>query len=101
MNFPGLPGAGPSASGAPSSAPGQFNPQDPEVQKYAAMMSGAMESCYTKTVMSGVMGFGLGGLFGMFMASVSLSSSTSLPILVPSSVAREREELSLFARVMG
>ncbi|KAH8888721.1 Tim17-domain-containing protein [Thozetella sp. PMI_491] len=71
MNFPGLPGAGASASGTPPSAPGQFNPQDPEVQKYAAMMSGAMESCYTKTVMSGVMGFGLGGLFGMFMASMA------------------------------
>lgn len=30
-----------------------------------------MESCYAKTVMSGVMGFGLGGMFGAFMASVS------------------------------
>jgi hypothetical protein len=30
-----------------------------------------MESCFGKTVMSGVMGFGMGGLFGMFMASVS------------------------------
>lgn len=29
-----------------------------------------MESCYAKTVMSGVMGFGLGGMFGAFMASV-------------------------------
>ena len=29
-----------------------------------------MESCYGKTVMSGVMGFGMGGLFGLFMASV-------------------------------
>ena len=30
----------------------------------------AMESCAGKLVMSGVMGFGMGGLFGMFMASV-------------------------------
>lgn len=30
----------------------------------------AMESCVGKSVMSGVMGFGMGGLFGMFMASV-------------------------------
>ncbi|EWZ02186.1 hypothetical protein FOCG_06832 [Fusarium oxysporum f. sp. radicis-lycopersici 26381] len=30
-----------------------------------------MESCFGKSVMSGVMGFGMGGLFGMFMASMS------------------------------
>lgn len=29
-----------------------------------------MESCLGKSIMSGVMGFGMGGLFGMFMASV-------------------------------
>lgn len=34
-------------------------------------MQSLMESCYAKTVMSGVMGFGLGGMFGAFMASVS------------------------------
>jgi len=32
-----------------------------------------MESCPAKTAMSGVMGFGLGGLFGLFMSSVSIS----------------------------
>ncbi|KAM3549915.1 hypothetical protein ARSEF4850_008608, partial [Beauveria asiatica] len=32
-------------------------------------MKAAMESCVGKSVMSGVMGFGMGGLFGMFMAS--------------------------------
>jgi len=32
-----------------------------------------MESCPVKTVISGTMGFGLGGLFGLFMASVCLS----------------------------
>ena len=31
-----------------------------------------MESCYAKTAMSGAAGFGLGGLFGLFMASVRL-----------------------------
>lgn len=35
-----------------------------------------MESCLGKSVMSGVMGFGMGGLFGMFMASVRTSSVT-------------------------
>jgi import inner membrane translocase subunit TIM22 len=33
-----------------------------------------MESCPGKTVMSGGMGFVLGGAFGLFMASVRLSS---------------------------
>ena len=34
-------------------------------------MQAGMESCPAKTVISGVMGFGLGGAFGLFMASVS------------------------------
>lgn len=53
-------------------------------------MSALMESCYTKTVMSGVMGFGLGGMFGAFMASVRLfpsrpSLSLSRALLLPPS----------------
>lgn len=31
-----------------------------------------MEACFPKAIMSGVMGFALGGMFGMFMASVRL-----------------------------
>lgn len=49
-----------------------------------------MESCMGKSVMSGVMGFGMGGLFGMFMASVRYpppldqnSTNISPPILHP------------------
>jgi hypothetical protein len=38
-----------------------------------------MESCYAKTAMSGVAGFGLGGLFGMFMASVSSPAPSPSP----------------------
>ena len=34
-------------------------------------LQNAMESCFVKTGMSGVAGFGLGGVFGIFMASVS------------------------------
>ncbi|KAM3486485.1 hypothetical protein MY8738_000351 [Beauveria namnaoensis] len=42
-------------------------------------MKAAMESCVGKSVMSGVMGFGMGGLFGMFMASMSYDTvGTSL-----------------------
>lgn len=33
-------------------------------------MSEMQHNCFTKTAMSGVAGFGLGGVFGMFMASV-------------------------------
>ena len=33
-------------------------------------MQGAMESCPFKTVISGGMGFALGGAFGLFMSSV-------------------------------
>jgi len=41
-------------------------------------MTSAMESCIGKSVMSGVAGFALGGAFGLFMSSVSLSPSTIL-----------------------
>ena len=34
-------------------------------------MQAGMESCPVKTVISGTMGFALGGAFGLFMASVS------------------------------
>jgi import inner membrane translocase subunit TIM22 len=33
-------------------------------------MQTLMESCPAKTVISGTMGFALGGVFGLFMASV-------------------------------
>ncbi|KAL1876597.1 hypothetical protein VTK73DRAFT_9261 [Phialemonium thermophilum] len=57
MNFPG--GGSPGVS--------QYDPNDPNVK----WLSNMMESCYAKTVMSGVAGFGLGGMFGMFMASMA------------------------------
>lgn len=38
-----------------------------------------MESCMGKSVMSGVMGFGMGGIFGMFMASVRLTRTLYFP----------------------
>ncbi|PHH75674.1 hypothetical protein CDD80_2193 [Ophiocordyceps camponoti-rufipedis] len=64
--------------GAPMSgnAP-QPNPsQDPSVRA----VQGAMESCLGKSIMSGVMGFGMGGLFGMFMASMSYDTPFGSPI---------------------
>ncbi|KAK3939544.1 putative mitochondrial import inner membrane translocase [Diplogelasinospora grovesii] len=65
MNFPGVGTPSLGAGGTPT-APG-FDPNDPNVK----WLSNAMESCAAKTVMSGVMGFGLGGVFGMFMASMA------------------------------
>jgi len=40
-------------------------------------MSTVMESCPGKTVMSGVMGFALGGAFGLFMASMQYDTPLS------------------------
>lgn len=40
-------------------------------------MTGAMESCIGKSVMSGVAGFALGGAFGLFMSSVGLDPSNT------------------------
>ncbi|KAF4580294.1 Mitochondrial import inner membrane translocase subunit tim-22 [Ophiocordyceps camponoti-floridani] len=55
----------------------QANPsQDPSVRAVQA----AMESCLGKSIMSGVMGFGMGGLFGMFMASMSYDTPFGSPI---------------------
>ncbi|KAL2788833.1 Tim17/Tim22/Tim23/Pmp24 family-domain-containing protein [Aspergillus insuetus] len=76
MNFPGTSGS--SAAGllgfgglGSGTNPG-MNEQE---QAMVKMMQGAMESCPFKTVLSGTMGFGLGGIFGLFMASMSYDSS--------------------------
>ncbi|KAK7436303.1 Tim17/Tim22/Tim23 family protein [Colletotrichum acutatum] len=75
MAFPGG-GAMPpqeSQGGSPGAA-ASLGPPDPEMKA----MTNFMENCFTKSIMSGVMGFGMGGLFGMFMASKSASRLTSL-----------------------
>jgi len=40
-------------------------------------MQMGMESCIGKTVMAGVMGGGLGAMFGLFMASVCIHDDKS------------------------
>lgn len=40
-------------------------------------MQAAMESCPAKTVIAGTMGFGLGGLFGLFMSSMRYDTPMS------------------------
>lgn len=59
--------------GAPTPAQGSFWDMTPEQQgMYSAnLIMGTMQSCPGKSVMAGVTGFGLGGVFGLFMASVS------------------------------
>lgn len=59
MNFPG--------SGAAAGGPPGMDPNDPNMKR----MQSVMDSCFAKTAMSGVAGFALGGVFGLFMASVS------------------------------
>ncbi|KAJ5586682.1 Mitochondrial import inner membrane translocase subunit tim22 [Penicillium hispanicum] len=44
-------------------------------QAMVKMMQAGMESCPVKTIISGTMGFGLGGAFGLFMASMSYDSA--------------------------
>lgn len=49
-------------------------------------MQTAMESCLGKTILSGGMGFVLGGAFGLFMSSVC--SSPSCSFFLPTATGR-------------
>jgi import inner membrane translocase subunit TIM22 len=53
-----------------------------QAQAGAAAMVSLMQSCPGKSAIAGVTGFGIGGLFGLFMASVceTLSSITYFAI---------------------
>lgn len=46
-------------------------------------MQAAMESCPVKTVISGTMGFALGGAFGLFMSSVGDLALSLDPVQTP------------------
>ncbi|KAJ9205199.1 hypothetical protein DTO271D3_3094 [Paecilomyces variotii] len=70
MSFPGMT---PPIGGAPGGgAPQGMTEQE---QAMVKAMQSAMESCPVKTIISGGMGFALGGAFGLFMASMSYDSS--------------------------
>lgn len=66
--------------------PGAMNPNagmsEQEQQMVKAMQAG-MESCLGKTVMAGVMGGGLGAMFGLFMASMRYDTPMSQPLPTP------------------
>ncbi|KAG9193188.1 hypothetical protein G6011_03223 [Alternaria panax] len=78
MSFPG-------GIGAVGSMPAAMNPNagmsEQEQQMVKAMQMG-MESCIGKTVMAGVMGGGLGAMFGLFMASMRYDTPMSQPLPV-------------------
>ncbi|KAJ9629447.1 Mitochondrial import inner membrane translocase subunit tim22 [Taxawa tesnikishii (nom. ined.)] len=61
MAFPGM-GMGQQNAG--------LSEQQMQEQQMIKYMQAAMESCPAKTAISGVMGFGLGGVFGLFMSSM-------------------------------
>ncbi|KAI0442618.1 Tim17/Tim22/Tim23/Pmp24 family-domain-containing protein [Xylaria telfairii] len=91
-NFPGM--------NAPSG--GSYDPNDPNIKALNKMM----ESCFGKSAISGVMGFGMGGLFGMFMASMSYDTpfhTPGAPGAAPKPVAElpMREQLKVGFKDMG
>jgi import inner membrane translocase subunit TIM22 len=47
--------------------------QEEQAEEGAKQMIDFMSSCPGKAAISGVTGFGLGGVFGLFMASVSIA----------------------------
>lgn len=97
MNFPS---SSPPA-GSPGPLPQPGGPQDPGVKAVQA----AMESCVGKSVMSGVMGFGMGGLFGMFMASMSYDTPfhTAVPGAQPTPISSLplKQQLKIGFKDMG
>ncbi|RDW88260.1 mitochondrial import inner membrane translocase subunit Tim17 [Coleophoma cylindrospora] len=56
---------------------GEMSAQDAQTQAAVKSMQILMESCPGKTAVSGVMGFALGGAFGLFMASMQYDTPLS------------------------
>lgn len=56
-----------------------YDRNDPNVKA----MNKLMESCVGKSVVSGIMGFGLGGMFGMFMASMAYDGAPGTTSTAP------------------
>ena len=54
-----------------------MKPDHARTDKNRPQMQAAMESCPGKLAMSGVMGFGLGGVFGLFMSSMRYDTPMS------------------------
>ncbi|CZS97028.1 probable Tim22, subunit of the Tim22-complex [Rhynchosporium agropyri] len=70
---------------------GQGDPQEEQAKAVVKNMQAMMESCPGKTAVSGVMGFALGGAFGLFMASMQYDT----PLHTPGSKGAELVSLPL------
>ncbi|KAK0287233.1 Mitochondrial import inner membrane translocase subunit tim22 [Friedmanniomyces endolithicus] len=70
-----LPGMGGMGLGGRQSV--GMDPQQAQEQQMIKYMQAAMEACPTKTVIAGTMGFGLGGIFGVFMSSMRYDTPMS------------------------
>ncbi|KAK0117916.1 Mitochondrial import inner membrane translocase subunit tim22 [Cadophora gregata] len=73
------------------------------MKDFGAKMQALMESCPGKTAVSGVMGFALGGAFGLFMASMQYDTPLHTPGSAGATVASLplREQLKAGLRDMG
>ncbi|GMM58904.1 hypothetical protein DAKH74_055210 [Maudiozyma humilis] len=60
-------------------------------ERGATMMINFMTSCPGKTAISGVTGFSLGGVFGLFMASMAYDTPLHSPLSAASGVAKIAE----------
>ncbi|RFU33487.1 hypothetical protein B7463_g2874, partial [Scytalidium lignicola] len=75
---------------------------DPQTQAAIRSMQALMESCPGKTVVSGVMGFALGGVFGLFMASMQYDTPLATsPAAQAVKTLPLREQLKVGFKDMG
>lgn len=79
--FPGFGGfgGGGASTNPPAGVPTDIDPEQLQVLQMTKMMERAMESCPVRTVLAGGAGFALGGVFGLFMASMSYDTPLSGP----------------------
>jgi len=76
--------------------------EDLQQQKMIKLMQSSMESCPFKTVLSGGAGFAFGGVFGLFMASMSYDTPMSGAAgTTPISSLPLRQQLKVGFRDMG
>lgn len=90
--------------GMSGGAQANMDPEQLQQMQMVKYMSMAMESCPAKTVIAGTMGFGLGGMFGIFMSSMRYDTpmSSGLPGGVGTiSNLPVREQLRLGFKDMG